>query len=198
MEKKTRKKSKFLIGLVISIVAVTVLIIAVFGINYAMNMIYSNNALEIAEEERQQEQNKKDNEEILYKIKANGKEVYINEYGYITNNIDNSAIELRGITGTNGQERLDEDSLEILSQLLQLRDFLKNFELLDTVNRIDVSDLEDVKIYMDSENQTILIGNFENLTTKFMWVKNIMELETGKQGEIIVKDIDKAYFRESL
>ena len=38
-------------------------------------------------------------------------------------------------------------------------------------------DLEDVKIYMDLENKIIYLGDFENLTNKFVFIKNIMEKE---------------------
>lgn len=68
--------------------------------------------------------------------------------------------------------------------------------LIDKISKIDISDLEDVKIYIDLENKIIHLGDFENLSTKFIYVKTIMEKEEGNKGDIFVNDVSRAYFRK--
>lgn len=123
---------------------------------------------------------------------------YVDKNGYITTTSNSSTIQIQGMNIRDSQERLDEDSLELLSKLLELRNTLKVFHLLDKVNKIDVINIDDVKIYINSEDKIIQLGNFEYLSSKFACVENIMKQEKGKKGTIFVKDTSKAYFREDI
>lgn len=192
MEKKTRKKSKVVNRTYIVIGTVVILFILSMGITfYMMTPKHKINEEVDKYKYEQQEDIKKNNNNILFKIGNK----YINEYGYITYISGNSAIQVQGINIKSNQEQIESS---IFEKLLKLYNTLKNKDLTIKVSKIDITNIDDIKVYMDLENKIIQIGNLENLSTKFVYVKNIMEQEKGKTGTIFVNDISKMYFRESL
>lgn len=196
MEKKTRKKS-VLITIIMSICIFIGIIAVIFTVStYFMNIArdYDNKKYKEEQQELEQKNAQRNDNNILFKIN----DKYINQYGYITKSSNSSAIQILGINISDNQERLEEESLELLTELLKLRETFKSYDVLDKVNKIDVTDTQNIKVYMDSENKIIHIGNLENLSTKFVYIKNIMKQENGKKGTIFVNDINKVYFRESL
>lgn len=202
MTKKTRKKSnliKFINIFIIIGIALLIIVPVILGakniyengggVTGLLSTLEDNN--ELAEE---QENVKKENDDILFRIN----DKYINKYGYIneTNTSPSSnIIILQGINLKSNQEQIDES---VFVDVFTLYTTLENKQLLNKANKIDVSDFEDVKIYMDSENKTISIGNTENLNTKLMYAEKIMQQEQDKSGTIFVKDISKVYFSESM
>lgn len=190
MEKKSRKKSALLTTLII--ILITIIIIAVIFIVsvYLMNVTEENQYKKYSEEQQEIEIIQKENNEMLFKIN----DVYINKYGYIKTSIDSSAILLEGIKLENNQEQIQST---LFKKLLNLYETLETNDLINKVSKIDVSDLENIEIYVDSENKIIQIGNFENLNAKFVYAKKIMEQEKA-QGTIFVKDINNVYFRENI
>lgn len=196
MEKKTRKKSSLITAIVVTMITIGIIAIISIISTFIMNSARDYDNKKYKEEQQQQEQEnaQRNDNNILFKIN----DKYINQYGYITKSYSSSAIQVLGINVSNNQERLDEDSLELLVELIKLRETFKTYDVLDKVNKVDITNIDDVKIYMDSENKIIQIGNLENLSTKFVYVKNIMEQEKGKSGTIFVNDISKVYFRENL
>ena len=91
------------------------------------------------------------------------------------------------------QEKIQSSLFE---NLLNLYDVLTSSDLINKVSKIDVSDLENIEIYINSENKILQIGNFENLSTKFVWIHTLLEQEEGVPGTIVVKDINEVYFME--
>ena len=79
---------------------------------------------------------------------------------------------------------------------MNLYDVLTSSDLINKVSKIDVSDLENIEIYINSETKILQIGNFENLSTKFVWIHTLLEQEEGVPGTIVVKDINEVYFME--
>lgn len=192
MEKKTRKKSNVVSKTYIVIGTVVILFVLSMGITfYMMTPKHKTNEEVDKYKYEQQEDIKKNNNNILFKIGNK----YINEYGYITDISNSSAIQVKGINIKSNQEQMESS---IFEKLLKLYDTLKNNDLTIKVSKIDITNIDDVKVYMDLENKIIQIGNLENLSTKFVYVKNIMKQEKGKSGTIFVNDISKMYFRESL
>lgn len=196
MEKKTRKKSSLITAIVVTIITIGIIAIISIISTFIMNSARDYDNKKYKEEQQQQEQEnaQRNDNNILFKI--NGK--YINQYGYVTKSYNSSAIQVLGINILDNQERLDEDSLELLVELIKLREIFKTYDVLDKVNKVDITNIDDVKIYIDSENKIIQIGNLENLSTKFVYIKNIMKQEKGKKGTIFVNDINKTYFREDV
>lgn len=187
MEQKSRKESTFIKNLKILLIAIFIIIVGILGIVYFINSIKIDNSKKMSQEN---DIRKKDST-ILYNISD---KKAVNQYGYIVYNTS-TVIKLNGTKTTEYQDKLDD---ELFSNLVKLYDTIKSNDLLEKVNEIDVTNLEDIKIKMDSENKKIEIGNFDNLSTKFVFVKNIMEQEKNNKGTIFVKDVQKAYFRENL
>ena len=137
----------------------------------------------------------KTNSEILFKI--NNK--YINKYGYITDFVDKSVVEISGIKIESNQEKISDDLSQNLNELYNS---LEKNELLNKIDLIDISNQNDINIYMNSENKVVKFGNFENINTKCLYVKNILNREKGHKGEIIVNvDLNNGEspsFRESI
>lgn len=191
MEKKTRKKSSLITAIVIIVVAIVTLAI-IFTISTAiMDSARDYDNEKYKEEQQEQESIKRSNDNILFKIGNK----YVNEYGYITNVSNNSAIQVQGVNIQSNQEQVESS---IFENLVKLYNTLKNNNLTTKVNKIDITNINDLKVYMDSENKIIQIGNLENLSTKFVYIKNIVEQTKGKKGTIFVKDTSKVYFREDV
>ena len=187
MEQKSRKESEFIKNFKILLIAVFIILISILGIVYFINSIKIDNSKKVLKEN----DIRKNDSTIFYNISD---KKAVNQYGYIVYNTS-TAIKLNGTKTTEYQDKLDD---ELFSNLVKLYDTIKSNDLLEEVNEIDVTNLDDIKIKMDSENKKIEIGNFDNLSTKFEFVKNIMEQEKNNKGTIIVKDVQKAYFRESF
>lgn len=192
MEKKTRKKSAIVTTIVIITVVLGIIAVILYISNYFMNVAINNDEDKYKEEQQEQEEMKRNDDNIFFKVDNK----YVNQYGYITNISNNSAIQVQGINISDTQERLSENSLEILNELINLRDVLESNEMLDKVSKIDVTNIIDVKIYMDSENKIVEIGNCDNLSAKFVWIHTLLEQEKGVSGTIVVKDINDVYFTE--
>lgn len=192
MEKKTRKKSKVVNRTYIVIGTIVILFILSMGITfYMMTPKHKINDEVDKYKYKQQEDIKKDNNNILFKIGNK----YINEYGYITDISSSSAIQIQGVNIQSNQEQMESS---IFEKLLKLYNTLKNNDLTIKVSKIDITNIDDIKVYMDLENKIIQIGNLENLSTKFIYIKNIIKQEKGKSGTIFVNDTSKMYFKESL
>lgn len=145
MEKKTRKKSELLTVIVVLVVTISVVIVGYAIYIRIVNEVQYNQS-KIQTEQENKEQN--NNSEILYKLSDNK---YINKYGYIIHNSNISDVTiLEGITIKDNQERLDENSLSLLSELIKLRETLENIDLLEKVNKIDVRDIENIKLSINS------------------------------------------------
>lgn len=188
MERKTRKKSDLLTTLAVFTVSIFIICIVIFGVTYILNSI----RIEKRTEQQSEQDIKKNNTVILYNINDNKG---INQYGYIVTSNNSSSILLQGITLRDNQEQVEAVLFENLSKLYNT---LQNDNFKDKVSKIDIIDIENIKIYVNLENKIINIGDFEDLSIKFRYVKSIMEQEKGKQGTIFVNDINKVYFRQDV
>lgn len=189
MEKKTRKKSILLTTIVIVFITIMTIAIIIAISAYLMNVIKEKQYKENSEKQQAVENIKRENDEILFRIGN----IYINKYGYVTTFNNSSAILLEGINLEDNQEKIQSSLFE---NLLNLYDVLTSSDLINKVSKIDVSDLENIEIYINSETKILQIGNFENLSTKFVWIHTLLEQEEGVPGTIVVKDINEVYFME--
>lgn len=189
MEKNTRKKSTLLTTFIIIFIVIVIILVIIFSLRYLMK-IAEKKQFEIESEEQQEIENiKRGDDEILFRIN----DTYINKYGYVTTLNNSSAILLEGINLKDNQEKIQ---TPLFDSLLDLYDVLTSNDLVNKVSKIDVSDLENIEIHINSENKIIQMGNFENLSTKFVWIHTLLEQEKGVSGTIVVKDINDVYFME--
>ena len=137
----------------------------------------------------------------------NNEYAYINNQGYILEK-SNNKIEAITITGfstnvenINVGNRLSEDDLNKLETVLKIVDTAQNNNIIGYITKIDIADKNEYKLILEGEQKTVYLGDASSISTRMLYVKAIIEKETGKAGEIFVNgniNTDKAYFREQV
>ena len=133
---------------------------------------------------------------------------YINNQGYILE-ISQDKLNLPVIKGASTEEnnitpgkRLEQKDLEKLEVAIKIMTIAKENELDEKVTSIDISNKNEYILYLESEKKTVYLGNQENLTTKMLYTKKIIEKESGNEGIIYVNgdftNKFKAYFRQKV
>lgn len=134
---------------------------------------------------------------------------FINNQGYILEIVEEN-IGLPVIEGIETPEenitpgnRLENEDLKKLEVAIQIMTIAKENEIDSKITGIDISDKNEYILYLAEEKKTAYIGNSNNLTTKILYIKEIMEkYEVGKEGTIFVNgDFTKnfkPYFREKV
>lgn len=114
-------------------------------------------------------------------------------------------IEIKGYkTDVDKLEINDTFSNEDLKKLEDINEIIKTAEkqqIADLITYIDVSDQKDYRLYLQTENKIVHMGNMEMIEDKMLFVKKILEKEKGNSGEIFVnRDLNKydPYFRQNI
>ena len=88
-----------------------------------------------------------------------------------------------------------------MATVLKILEIAKTEELSDLITSIDIEEVNEYKIIMESEEKIIYLGDCSSLDERMLWVKKILEKEKGIAGEIIVNmnlNQDKPFFRERV
>lgn len=128
--------------------------------------------------------------------------VYINTQGYILE-ISENKLELPIINGYKTEEdkivlgnRLINEDLENLNNVLKITEALKEIEVpINNITSIDISDKEDYTVYIEEEKKIIHFGEINNLSSKILYVKSMIDQEKGVEGEIFVNGDSNGKFR---
>ena len=114
-------------------------------------------------------------------------------------------IEIKGYkTDVDKLEINDTFSDEDMKRLEDINEIIKianKQQIADLITYIDVSDQKDFRLYLQTENKIVHMGNMEMLEDKMLFVKKILEKEKGNSGEIFVnRDLNKydPYFRQNI
>jgi len=140
-----------------------------------------------------------------YMLKFANAYVYINNQGYMLE-ISENPLELPVITGfkTTNEEikvgnRLNTEDLQKLDDVIEIIEISKNTPLKNIITEIDISDSENYKLTVASENKTIKMGEMTNINIKLQMAGKVFEAESGKTGEIYFQDDGKkAIFKENV
>ena len=130
--------------------------------------------------------------------------MYINNQGYILEKSEQPIMVptiigfKTDLTTKKPGERLEKEDLLMLEKIIKITDISAVKGLKEIITNINVSDKQDIQIYIDSEKKTIHFGNENNANKKFDRIKVVMEYEQGKEGEIYAQDIEDIYFREKV
>ena len=96
-------------------------------------------------------------------------------------------------------DRLVKEDLLKFDKINEIVETCKNYEIINFLNKIDISDPSNYIIYLETENKTVHLGNGDDLNTRMLWLKSIIEQTKDKKG-IIFLDMDlnvkKPYFRQ--
>lgn len=133
--------------------------------------------------------------------------LYIDKQGYILE-ISQEKKEVPILQGTSTIEtefkqgnRLCKEDLEKLLILDKVMEAAKVNEIAGLITRIDIDNIDNIKLIFETEDKVAYIGDINNLVTKIPTVKKILEKENGISGEIFVNmDLNKenAIFRERV
>jgi len=160
-----------------------------------INKIYPNK-IEINVTERKQQ--------FQIKTEAEGY-IYIDEQGYILEYgmeklsipvIVGMDITINDIESLN---RLNENDLDKMENILQIREECRNIEIADKITQYQVNN--EYVISLENEGIAINLGDATNLKNRMYYVNAIFKQEAGKRGTIYVNgDLNEGfstYFREN-
>lgn len=132
---------------------------------------------------------------------------YINNQGYFVE-ISKEKLELPIITGYATKEediqlgeRLCTEDLQKLDDILQIMKAAESNEIANIVTKINISDKQDYVLELKSEKKTVYVGDTSNLSTKMLYIKEIIEQNKKIEGEILVNtDLNNkwAIFRKKV
>ena len=158
-----------------------------------INKIYPNKVeIEIIERKRQ------------FQIKAESEGyIYIDEQGYVLEYAVDK-LEIPTIIGMDITQadvgtlhRLDENDLDKMENILQIREECRNIEIADKITLIQVND--EYIISLENDGITINLGDATNLKNRMYYVNAILKQEAGNRGTIYVNgnfnEGFSAYFR---
>lgn len=98
--------------------------------------------------------------------------------------------------------RLIEEDLKKLDVVASIVETAKNFEVFNFITKIDISDPSDYKLTLDEEQKVVYLGSNKDINTKIQYMKEILNNEKGKKGEIFLnRDLTAEkppFFRESV
>lgn len=140
-----------------------------------------------------------------------GEYIYIDDNGYILER-SNEKLELPILLGfstkfddmiqnPNNKNRLNEDDLKKLDTVLKIMNVAENYEVNNLITKIDVSNSKDYKLILETENKVAYLGKADDLNTRILWMKEIINSEQGNKGEIFVNgnlNEDAPFFRQSV
>ena len=143
--------------------------------------------------------------EVAYLLEFGESFVYIDSQGYILEiSKDNKEDKIK-ILGYDTQEdnlipgkRLCDTDLDKLDTIGQILKSAENNEIANLITSIDMSNEEDILLYLDSEQKKVHLGNKMNMDIKMPYIKEIINKEKGNRGEIFVNmdlNTKRPYFR---
>lgn len=142
---------------------------------------------------------------------AEGKYAILDGQGYVLG-IASEPKELPIITGgkTNIDElvqakgnknRLCEKDLRKLETVANIIQTAKNYEVYSFITKIDISDEDNIKLILASEEKIVHLGNCTDLSTRILFMQEIIKSQKGKSGEMFINgDLTekRVFFRENV
>lgn len=121
--------------------------------------------------------------------------VYINNQGYILEisgvKIDSPIIKgyVTPLEDVKPGNRLNKDDLERLEDVLRIIEEANSKGIGNLITHINIKNNKDYVLTMESEDKTVYLGDSRNLSTKMLYVKEMIQREKGIEGEFFL-DID--------
>ncbi|MBQ3145374.1 MAG: FtsQ-type POTRA domain-containing protein [Clostridia bacterium] len=139
-----------------------------------------------------------------YMLQFGNSYVYINNQGYILE-ITEEPLNIPILTGfETTPEEIKEGNRLVVNDLKKLEDIIKIMEssksnsLAGIITNIDISDKQNYKLLIPSENKIINFGDIKNINIKILKIEEVIEQEKGISGEIYFQDSEKTVFRETV
>ena len=128
-----------------------------------------------------------------------GQFAYINNQGYI---LEKSEIKLplAIITGILTKteniiegNRLENEDLEKLQNVIQIMDSMKNIEIKEELSKIDITNKSNYILTFEQEAKEAYLGDVSNLSSKILYMKFVLEEQQGIPGTIYLNQ-EQVYF----
>ena len=144
-----------------------------------------------------------------YMIKFGNAYAYINNQGYILE-ITNQEAAVPILTGYETPDenikegnRLDTADLERLNDVLKIMEAASSSgnNLKNLITQIDMSDKSNYILNLQTQKKQIYFGDATNLSTKMLWIDQILEEEKKNEGILYLNmdlNTDRPYFREKV
>jgi len=133
--------------------------------------------------------------------------VYINNQGFILE-ISTEKLDVPMLTGyvtpldqIKAGNRLSKDDLERLTTVLNIMEVANSNGIGELITKIDIKSKKDYILTLESEDKVVYLGECTDLSTQMLYVKKIVDMEKGIEGEIFVDmDLNKKepVFREKV
>lgn len=139
-----------------------------------------------------------------YQLEYGNAFVYIDINGYILEISDQNANlpTIRGYSTEQenikaGNKLLDEDC----NKLNSVEKFLKaaqSNQIYDIITYVNIADDKNYMLELPSKGKIAYLGDDTNVNDKILILKEIINKEEGRNGEIFINDLNKIFFRESV
>ena len=139
-----------------------------------------------------------------YMLKFANAFVYINNQGYM---LEMTEIPL-AIPMIIGYETPTEDikdgnrlcikDLEKLEDVIKIMNSAEEIQLSALITSIDITDKNNYKLVISSENKTVQFGGTTNINVKLLKIRELLEKEKGIPGEIYFQDSERTVFKEKV
>lgn len=150
--------------------------------------------------------------EAQYIIQMESGNAYIDSNGYIIEILEEKlplpiligyTTPTENIIDFKNTKKLSDDDCKKLETVSNIIESAKNNDVLKYITSIDMLEENNIKLNLESEQKVAYLGDGSNANLRILYLKTIIEKETGKAGEIYVNgDIQtlrpKPYFRESI
>lgn len=106
---------------------------------------------------------------------------------------------LTDLSNIKESDRLEKEDLLKLNTVNAIVATAENYEILKLITRIDITNISEYILYLDTEIKSAYIGDASDLNTRILWVKTITEQNLNIPGKIFVNmDLNsrKPYFRQ--
>lgn len=138
-----------------------------------------------------------------YMILLGNAYLYMNRQGYFLELSENTK-EVPIVKGVRTSQenlvpgnRLDQTDLEKLETVNIIMKEASNNELEGSVTSIDITNKNDYILILEQEGKIAYLGDSSNMTSKILALKEIVEKEKGRNGEIFL-NTDRRIFREQV
>ena len=102
----------------------------------------------------------------------------------------------------NNKSRLCEEDLKVLNIVANIMDTAKSYEIENTITKIDISNISNIKLVCESEQKTVYLGTGTEINSKIQFLKEILARESGIKGEVFLNRAltaeEPGFFRESV
>ena len=139
-----------------------------------------------------------------YMLKFANAYVYINNQGYMLE-MTQTPIEVPMIIGfETPTEEIKEGNRLCIKDLEKLEDVIKIMNsagetaLSNKITSVDITNKNNYKLIIDSENKTVQFGDTTNINVKLLKIYEILEKEKGVSGEIYFQDAERTIFKENV